>query len=327
MKNCRFWQPPLRSIFAEDLAAETENYNLLRWRSSERNIAELPPLMQGHLRSCGYTDKESVICCRMLWKNTFLKFKPKGKWMPTDFLQVNFVSEPARLVLMNTRLWGLFSFAARDKFQKGKGSMLIRLLGRLTLSDDHGKKMDQAELVTILAETMILPVYALQTYTHWETVNETTVKGTISHGGLTAAGLFHFNEQGRLGSFETEDRYYEVNGRLQACRWTAEASGYISRGDLLLPSSYKATWHLPGGAYEYFRGELSGLEFNSTVLSDSLATAAKGKEEYSAHTEPEQHPVQLVQQRQPDIDRGSAMQQATDTKNGLEDQQHQRVAS
>ena len=327
MQKHRFWQPSIKIIFAEELAAETEKYELLPWHSGERTLKELPPLLRHHLIACGYAGKESVVCCQIRWKNTFLKFRPKGEWKSTACLQVNFVPDPARLVLMRTCLWGLFSFAARDKYQTGKGNMLIRLLGRLTLSEDNGRKMDQAELVTILAETMILPVYALQPYTTWETVDKTTVKGTIRHGDVTASGLFHFNEQGLLCRFETEDRYYAVNGRYHAYRWTTEVTNYIRRGDLSFPSSYRAAWQLPGGAYDYFKGELSRLEFNSTILADSLYLRPVGQAENTGHEKPKQDTVDLVEHSQPDVTLGTAIQQATDTENGLDDQEQQRVAS
>ena len=274
MKKLNFWLPTLKSLFAGELAAETEKYSLLPMCRSERKIAELPALLQQHLQTCGYTDKESVICCRISWKNTFLKFKPNGKWVPLECLQVNFVPKPARLVLMRARLWGLFNFSARDKYQAGKGSMLIRLLGRFQVSDDHGKKMDRAELVTILAETMILPVYALQTYTTWEAIDDHTIRGTIRDGNTVARGTFHFNGQGQLSRFETTDRFYAEGGRYHSYRWTASVDNYIRQGDLWFPSSYKATWHMPSGDHDYFLGELSGMEFNSTILSDSLSGAS-----------------------------------------------------
>lgn len=326
MKIPKFWFPSLKEQFAGELAEETAQYNLLPGQQSERLIDDLPPLMQQHLRTCGYAGKESVVCCRVSWKNTFLKFKPKGRWVPLECLQVNFVPKPARLVLMKARIWGLLSFGARDKYQDGKGSMVVRLLGRLPVTDDSGKKMNQAELVTILAETMILPAYALQTYTTWETVNPHTVKGTIRDGDTFASGFFHFNEQGQLSRFETTDRYYMENGQYQPYHWTASVNKYICRGDLLFPSSFKATWHTPDGDYDYFRGELVRLEFNSTDLADTLNGPLCVKVKNSNHTQQQQDTIELMQKSEPDKNRLSTIEQAGDAKANLEGHQQQRIA-
>ena len=282
MKRNKFWPVALKAVFAAELAAETNKYSLLPAHTGERKFEKLPALLQQHMRTCGFAGQESVVCCRTIWKNTFLRFRPDGKWFPTEFLQVNFVPQPARLILMATRLWGFLNFGARDKYQDGKGSMLIRLFGRLTISDNHGRKMDRAELVTLLAETMILPVYALQSYTSWEQVDEHTIKGTMRDGHTSVSGLFRFDEKGLFRSFETNDRFYTDNGHYHAYGWTAGVGNYIRQGDLLLPSAFKATWHLPTGDHEYFRGELTGLELNNTALSDSLndpAAAPKLKNE------------------------------------------------
>ncbi len=117
---------------------------------------------------------------------------------------------------------------------------------------------------------MILPVYALQHYIEWEVVDGATLKGTIRDGDCSASGCFHFNEQGLMSSFTTNDRYFAENDRYHNYAWTACVSHYICRGDLLFPAEFKAIWHLPSGDHEYFRGEMTRLEFNSTVLSDNL---------------------------------------------------------
>lgn len=262
MKTLRHWFSSLTTQYHRELAAETGKYNILPAHHSERNITDLPPLIQQHLNNCGYARSEPVICCQMTWKNAELKFKPKGKWTPLECTQVNFVPQPARLVLMKARRGTWLNFCARDKYQDEKGSMLIRLFDKILISEDTGPKMDQAELVTILAETMVVPLYALQHYISWQTIDAHTVKGTIRDGNTVASGLFQFDERGLMHSFKTKDRFYTINGECRSVPWTASAERYICRGDVMFPSVFKATWHLPGDDHNYFRGEITRLEYN-----------------------------------------------------------------
>lgn len=327
MKKLNFWASGLKSLFAAELVSETNKYTLLPGHSYERTIEELPLLLQQHIRTCGFAGRESVICCRLIWKNTFLKFSPRGNWTPVEFTQVNFVPQPARLVLMTARLWNLFSFGGRDKYQDGKGSLLIRLLGRLRVSDEKGKKMDRAELVTLLAETLILPVYALQRYIDWEQVDECTLKGTIHDGQTTASGLFTFNENGLLSRFTTNHRFYVNEEHYRAYAWTAVVSNYSCRGDLLFPSAFTATWHLPAGDHEYFKGNLTGLEFNSTVLSDGLNEPGSAAEVAPRKAEQQEDGVKLVQDREPGELGRAAEAQGSNAQNELNTQEKRRLAS
>ncbi|KAF5035291.1 hypothetical protein DSECCO2_587140 [anaerobic digester metagenome] len=38
-------------------------------------------------------------------------------------------------------------------------------------------------------------------------------------------------------------------------------------GDYTIPGYAKATWHLPAGDYEYFKGEVAGITFNEQPIA------------------------------------------------------------
>jgi hypothetical protein len=122
--------------------------------------------------------------------------------------------------------------------------------------------MDQGELVTILAETIFLPLYSLQAYIQWRIIDPLTLEGTIEDEGNVACGLFHFDDQGFISHFETNDRFYSKDGIYIRAKWTAFAGDYQSVNNFYLPTRFKAVWHLPDGDYEYFEGRIKEIEFN-----------------------------------------------------------------
>jgi hypothetical protein len=253
----------LEKLFRLEVKAETEKYNLVTTRQTEHKLADLPGVLRNYITSCGYVGKEQVICCKLKWKQAALKMRPGKAWTALDCIQVNFLPQPARIVLMKAHMFGFLPFGAMDKYQDGKGSMLIRLMDFLTLSNTKGSEMDKAELVTILAETIIIPAYALLPYIHWREIDSYTFEGTIKDRGISAKGIFYFNEQSELQRFETLDRFYSSKGKFFNYPWIAYAGKFKEKGGIKFPSDFKAVWKTDQGDYTYFKGEISGIEFNS----------------------------------------------------------------
>lgn len=234
-----------------------------------RCICELPEILQKYFALCRLTGKECTREVNIEWANAQLRFAPGKKWTPIKCTQTNVLPKPARLVYMKARFLSFLSLKAIDEYIDGKGTMLIKLLDFFTLSKSAGPEMDRAELVTILAETMIIPAYALQHYISWEVVNDLCLKGTISYNHITASGLFYFDESGRPLRFETDDRYYTANdGSYHQYKWKA----CLDQQDGGCPMRFSATWQLPGGDHEYFKGEIAKKE--STQFTTYQCTKA-----------------------------------------------------
>jgi hypothetical protein len=253
----------LKKIFTAEVQAETDQYHLTGTSRPLRDIADLPEVLQQCLCASGFSDKKNVICCKINWKNAFLKTAYHQSWAPLVCKQVNFLPVPARIVYMQSRLMGIVPFGARDKYQNGKGSMLIKLMNIFTVSDTRGKEMDRAELVTILAETMLIPAYALQPYISWRELDQCTLEGVIHDRDITASGIFYFNEYHEFLRFETSDRYYTDHEGFKKYKWIAYAGGYMERNGIRFPSEFRAVWKMPHEDYTYFKGRIDELTINA----------------------------------------------------------------
>lgn len=228
----------------------------------------LPELLQKFFHHCGYTGREKIECAHIKWNDTFLRLSPQAKWSPMRCYQLNFLGEPVRLVYMKIRLYGLFSLEALDLYKDAQGQMLIKLLKMIPISNARGKEMDISELVTILAETMIIPHYALQKYITWEAIDASSIKGIINYNGISASGIFYFNENGECTQFTTQDRYLtKKNKQYQKTPWTATANNYVLKNGIRFPTKFSATWHAGHDNYEYFKGRIKSIEFNKTEFS------------------------------------------------------------
>ncbi|ALL06275.1 hypothetical protein AQ505_12685 [Pedobacter sp. PACM 27299] len=228
----------------------------------------LPELLQKFIHLCGYTGFEKIECAHIKWNDTMLKLSPKAKWSPMRCYQVKFLSQPVRLVYMKISIFGLLPLEALDLYKDAHGSMSIKLMKIIPISNATGKEIDASELVTILAETIFIPHYALQKYITWEVIDASSIKGTINYNGISVSGIFHFNQNGECTRFVTQDRYFtKKNNKYQKTFWTATANDYKLKDGIRFPTQFNATWHTDNGDYEYFKGSIKSIEFNKTELS------------------------------------------------------------
>ena len=259
-------------IFNEDIDTGFEQENAeekaLCHRSGSsmirrRSVVELPEILRSYLHNCGYTGNEEFLCAAIRWRAAGLRMSPGKDWTPLDCEQSNYFPEPVRLVKMKARIFGLIPFTAMDKYRRGTGNMMIKIFKWFTISDAKGNEMDKAELVTILAETIFLPLYALQQYITWRSIDHTTLEGTIEDHGTKASGRFYFTKNGKFQRFETNDRYYSAKGRYIPCKWTAFAENTRTINGFRIPVDFKAIWSLPSGDYPYFKGSIGAIQFSS----------------------------------------------------------------
>ena len=250
----------LKKIYQQAIAYEFLKYAVDK-PHEQYSIELLPTALKNYLKQCGYVANTQLKYCHIKWKYAHLKMAPDKKWSSLKCSQINFFSHPARIVLFQTKLFGLFPFGAIDRFQDGKGNMLIKLFNYFTIANSRGPQIDIAELVTILAEAILVPAYFLQPYIQWEEIDPYTVKGTITHGNNSASGIFYFNEHHQFLRFETEDRYYDNQGKFEKHKWTAYAWNYKKSNGINHPLNFMAVWNLPNMDYTYFKGRVDKITY------------------------------------------------------------------
>ncbi len=230
---------------------------------TERDLLYLPVPVQRYYRYCGYIGLEKMLSATIEWEKTFLRFLPHSGWKAMECLQFSAVEEPARIVYMKSKLLGFLPFEGKDKYKDGHGNMKMRLFYLLNIADAKGREIDASALITILAEALLVPSYALQPYITWQPVNDITAKATITYNGTRVSGNFFFTETGRFLKFETADRYYSESGKnYKRMKWTAIAKSYKTINRISFPTFFNATWNTPTGDYTYYKGWIKNIAFN-----------------------------------------------------------------
>ncbi len=230
---------------------------------TEDDIKNLPAPVQKYFRYCGYIGKEKMINAEVIWSDSYIKMNPDQDWMRLETYQFNSITEPFRIALMKAKMFGIIPFEGRDIYQNGYGSMLGKILNLITVVNADDKEIAQSALITILAEALLVPSYALQEYISWEAVNAFKAKGKIQHKEIEATGEFFFNEKGELITFESNDRYYnKPEGGYEKNKFSVSIGSYQDNGGVKIPTKVSVVWHLDTIDFEYWKGTIAAIDYN-----------------------------------------------------------------
>jgi hypothetical protein len=224
-------------------------------------IAHLPAPVRRYFRFAGYVGRKAPRNARVTWGEFRLKRAHGKPWMPLVCRQFNSVAEPMRDAYMSGRLFGVLPFEGRDKFQDGHARMLIKAGGFFKVADERSRKLDESGLVTVLAEALLVPSYALQPYMRWEELDSSRARATLTWNGIAASGVFHFAPSGECTRFDTQVRWQQGADSVPI-PWSGYSSDYAEQDGIRFPRGMRAVWHGKGGDFEYVQGRIERIEFD-----------------------------------------------------------------
>jgi len=142
--------------------------------------------------------------------------------------------------------------------------MKIKILDVFTVVNEHGENMKRAETVTFFNDMVILaPQTLISNQILWEEVDESSVKATFTHNGITIHATLYFDEDGKLVNFISEDRLaLEDDGVNTSVPWSTPISEYQEVNGLQLPKYGEAVWHYDDGDFTYIKLNVRNIEYN-----------------------------------------------------------------
>lgn len=233
---------------------------------TEKDISRLPYPVKKYFFYCGYIGAPKMYIMKAAYQDVRFLFG-KGKPITIDYLQYNIANKPARIAYIDSSIYGI-PFEGLDAYTDGYGSMKGVLAQFFTLFHQAGGAMNKAGLATFLSECLIIPSAALQDYITWEEIDALHAKATISYYDNSVSGIFTFDENGEMLSFETNDREaVKTNGASKKVRWSAIFGEYRDTQGIKKPTRLQAIWHYDDGDLLYFDGKDALIEYNPKSCS------------------------------------------------------------
>jgi hypothetical protein len=228
------------------------------------DLEGLPPVVQKWMEQSQVVGKERIAAVRLKQKVS-MRLKEGGPWMPADVQQYFRVDEPGFIWQVKVDMAPLLYFAGKDKYEEGRGHMLIRFLSLVKVADATGKEIDQGAMLRYLAESVWLPTAALSNYIKWEEMDANSARATMTYGGITVSGVFTFNQKGEVVNFVAQ-RYGDFNGQYLMKTWVVNMKEHKHFNGIRIPSVGEVIWRLETGDYNWYQFEIKDIEYNKPAV-------------------------------------------------------------
>jgi hypothetical protein len=247
--GCRPLEPAFDAKVAEALRARpAAAAPLLR----EEDLAHLPPPVRRYVLRSGAVGKPRVRSFELELDARMYR-KPGSEAMAATSVQHNSLEDSTRLFFMRARMFGL-PVQVLHAYAAGRATMQVRVASLVDLVDESGDVLSRGETVTVLNDTCFFAPGALvDPRLAWEQVDERTARVTFANGRHQVAAILHFDAEGDLVDFTSDDRPALVDGKFLPYRWSTPAGDYREVEGRRVPTRAAAVYRYPGGDFTYGR--------------------------------------------------------------------------
>lgn len=228
---------------------------------TEEALTDLPPIVRKWLLASGVIGRRSVLNV-YLTQELKLKLKPEQTdWHNGRAEQYFTLQPPAFHWNINTEMNSILSAVGRDKFEHGKGEMIIKLLSLIPVANAvNNEKVNQATLQRYLAEIVWFPSASLSNYIKWEAVDQYSARATMEYKGTKGSGVFHFDENGNFQKFVT--MRYQGPKDVEPVKWIVSANKTEERNGIKIPVECEASWELESGKWTWLKLKITDIQYN-----------------------------------------------------------------
>lgn len=261
----------LRSRLEERVLDEVAGLGLDPWPPDEPLVTQadleaLPPVVQRYLRFMGVIGRPRARSLMMRFSGSFLF---GGEWVPCECAQYDSRLPVARIFHMRLRVKGIVPTYVRDTYLRGRGHMVGKALGALTVVDDESEPTTIGECVTYLNDAILMaPSLLLGPEVEWTAQGEGAFDVALTDAGRTVRARVFVDEAGRVTDFSTTDRFYSPPGSKgppTRAEWRTPVDGWQEHEGRVLPTSASAVWMLASGPLAYAKFPFDPKHFELDV--------------------------------------------------------------
>ncbi len=225
---------------------------------TEADLAHLPAPVQKYLHYVGVVNKPKVRNVKIEFEG---QMREKGKnWFPFNSSQYNFFDLPTRLFFMKAKMFGV-TVPGYHAYKNNTARMDIRLFGLYHIVNIQGKTLFQAETVTLFNDMCLAaPATLIDDRIKWTPLNSLSAKAIFTNQDVTISATLHFNEQGQLINFISDDRIAVAD--MKNYRFSTPVKNYKNINGYNLGHYGEAVWHYPDGEFVYGQFNVKNILYN-----------------------------------------------------------------
>jgi hypothetical protein len=231
---------------------------------TERDLVDLPDPVKHWLMNCGALGKPFIGLGKVT-QTAEMQMKPEqDQWMTAKAIQYTAIDNPAFIWSVDVKMNAFLSFQGLDKFEEGKGEMLIKMNSLFNIVHERGAKLDEGTLQRYLGEMVWFPTLALSPYITWQQVDENTAKATMTYNGTSGSGTFYFNSTGDVTAFSAL-RYKGNDTDAKRYNWVMNIVDYGLFEGIKVPTKMTSTWKLDDKDWTWLKMEVTDIRYNENV--------------------------------------------------------------
>lgn len=227
---------------------------------SKEEIAILPEIIKTWLRKSDVIGRAMPTSVHIKQRGS-MRTTPYGEWMPFDAEQYFTIDPPGFVWNATIHTDKFIDIVGRDKFENGKGNMLIKAASLIPIANSTGKEIDEGTMIRYMAEIIWFPHSAVSDYLDWEEIDSTHARVTMSYNDMTVSGIYTFNKDGFPIGFEAQ-RYGEFEGKFYKEKWLVTTTHYGYFEGMPVANASEVTWKLKGGDFTWLRLVISDVQYN-----------------------------------------------------------------
>lgn len=237
----------------------TENRTL-----DESDLSNLPEPVKKWLRNSGVIGKPFISYGKVT-QIAEMQMKPEqDNWLTATAIQYTTIDNPAFIWSVDVKMNSLLSFQGRDKFDDGKGEMLIKMNSIFNIVNERGEKLDEGSLQRYLGEMVWFPSLAMSPNIIWEQIDENKAKATMTYKGTSGSGTFYFNSNGDVAKFSAL-RYKGNKAEAKRYNWEMNILDYKTFVGIKVPAKMTSTWKLDDRDWTWLKMEVTDIKYNKNA--------------------------------------------------------------
>jgi len=231
---------------------------------NESDLTILPEPVKKWLKNSGVIGKPFISYGKVT-QIAEMQMKPEqDNWMTATAIQYTTIDNPAFIWSVDVKMNSLLNFQGRDKFDDGKGEMLIKMNSLFNIVNERGEKLDEGTLQRYLGEMVWFPSLALSPHITWEQIDENKAKATMTYKGTSGSGTFYFNSDGDVTKFSAL-RYKGNETDAKRHDWDMNILEYKTFEGIKVPAKMTSTWKLDDKDWTWLKMEVTDITYNKNA--------------------------------------------------------------
>lgn len=155
---------------------------------------------------------------------------------------------------------------AVETYLGGSGSILIKLLSSINITELTGNEIDISSLIRYYSEAVLFPTVFLDNNISWTYKNPKHSSAVFRIDDMKFKMDFFFNRRGLIERVESSDRFRTTKTGFQKSVYAVNYSDYKKIDGFLIPTKIEVQWKLPANDFTYGIFKIVSIDYKNPTL-------------------------------------------------------------